>query len=419
MSIPVFIRNPDGTAWEGRIAYKWSSVRESKLSVNLGENSTPSVEDAYALYGVCSALHVSQTQSSYFGKLDPVYNFLYGHTLKKLMEVQEEETYSMPGTYIYEPQEWTSQMVSSMNWDSFCLAYYTFLCSKNDFESKAWGVLGFILNTLKSAPNVLSSLLSKAGRPSDELSCSDFWETVCDGLQFRTLDYLHEKTCYTAFHTMTTIRSLFSKERYKSLESECMEFLDEIAKARIDEACQKTYTVRELLDLNIDLLFFYKDYFASSPTTSQTKQYVTKAVFNLLHTKGDKIALAGEMLGADAVYEAALKYAQTDADRSLISNKRNKIADPVAVAKVEQEKVRHENEKKRENERRKDKATDALAKILAIVFLISVVTTVVFGLFTLLGVLKAFSKIALIVSLCIMVPFLIILAVVSAKDKKR
>ena len=87
MSIPVFIRNPDGTAWEGRIAYRWSSVRESKLSVNLVENSTSSVEDIYALYGVCSALHVSQSQLSNFGKLDPVYNFLYGHTLKKLMEV--------------------------------------------------------------------------------------------------------------------------------------------------------------------------------------------------------------------------------------------------------------------------------------------------------------------------------------------
>ena len=419
MSIPVFIRNPDGTAWEGRIAYRWSSVRESKLSVNLGENSTSSVEDAYALYGVCSALHVSQSQSSNFGKLDPVYNFLYGHTLKKLMEVQEEETYSMPGKYIFEPKEWTTQMVSSMNWDSFCLAYYTFLCSKNDFESKAWEVLGFILNTLKNSPNILSSLLSKAERPSDELSCSDFWETVCDGLQSRTLDYLHEKTCYTAFHTMTTVRSLFSGERYRVLESECLEFFDEIAKARIDEACQKTYTVRELLNLNIDLLFFYKDYFTSFSAASQTKQYVTKAVFALLHTKGDKIAAAGEMLGADAVYESALKYAQTDAERTLVSDKRNKIASSVSVAKAEQEKVQREQEKKREKERRKDKATDKIAKILAIVFLISVVTTVLFGLLTLLGVFEAFSKVVLIVSLCIMVPFLIILAVVAIQDKRK
>lgn len=417
MSIPVFIRNPDGTAWEGRIAYKWSSVRESKLSVNLGENSVSSVEDAYALYGVCSALHISQ--SSNFGKLDPVYNFIYGHTLEKLMEVQEEETYSLPGKYMYEPQEWTTQMVSSMNWDSFCLAYYTFLCSKNDFESKAWGVLGFILNTLKNSPIVLSSLLEKAGRPSDELSCSDFWETVCDGLQSRTLDYLHEKTCYTAFHAMTTVRPLFSSKRYKTLESECLEFLDEIAKARIDEACKKTYTVRELLNLNIDLLFFYKDYFALSSATKKLEQYVTNAVFTLLHTKGDKIAAAGEMLGADAVFETALKYAQTEAEKDLVLSKRNKIATAVSVAKAEQEKVKREQEKKREKERRKDKATDNIAKILAIVFLVSVVTTVLFGILTLLGVFEAFSKVAFIVSLCIMVPFLIILAVVAIQDKKK
>lgn len=419
MSIPVFIRNPDGTAWEGRIAYRWSSVRDSKLSVNFGETPMPSVEDAYALYGVCPALHISPNQISNIGKLDPVYKFLYGHTLKELMEVQEEETYSMPGKYIYEPQEWTKQMVASMNWDSFCLAYYTFLCSKNNFESKAWEVLGFILNTLRSSPNILSSLLSKAGRQSDSVSCSDFWEIVCDGLQSRTLDYLHEKTCYTAFHTMTTVHPLFSNERYKLLESECMAFFDEIARARINEACQKTYTVRELLNLNIELLFFYKDYFEYSSVTSKTKQYVTNAVFTLLHTKGDKIATAGEMLGADAVYEAALKYAQTDVDRSLISNKRNKIASSVSVAKAEQEKVQREQEKKRETQRRKDKTTDKLAKVLAIVFLISVVTTVLFGLLMLFGVFKAFSKISLIVSLCIMVPFLIILAVVAIQDKRK
>lgn len=418
VSIPVFVRNPDGTAWEGRIAYDWSSVRESKLSLYFGETPMPSIEDIYVLYGVCPLLRISQNQLSNMGNLNIVYSFLYGHSLEKMMETQEKETYSMPGKYIYEPQEWTSEMVASMNWDLFCLAYYTFLCSKNDFESKAWEVLGFILNTLKNSPNILPSLLSKAGRPSDTASCSDFWKTVCDGLQSRTLDYLHENTCYTAFHTMTAVRSLFSIERYKDLEDECLEFLDEIAKERIDEACRKTYTVRELINLNIDLLFFYKDYFASSTTTSKTRQYVTNAVFTLLHTKGDKIASAGEMLGADAVYETALKYAQTDADRNLISNKRNKIAASVSVAKAEQEKVQREQEKKREKERRKDNATDIIVRILAIVFLISVATTVLFGLLTLLGVFGTFSKTVLIVSLCVMVPFLIIIAVAAIQDKK-
>ena len=118
-------------------------------------------------------------------------------------------------------------------------------------------------------------------------------------------------------------------------------------------------------------------------------------------------------------YEAALKHVQSEADRNLISSKRNKIAASVSVAKAEQEKVQREQEKKRERERRKDKATDKIAKILAIVFLVSVVTTVLFGLLTLLGVFEAFSKVVLIVSLCIMVPFLIILAVVAIQDKRK
>ena len=328
-----------------------------------------------------------------------------------MIEVQDE-TYSTPGKYIYEPHDWTTQMVASMNWDSFCLAYYTFLCSKNDFESKAWEVLDFILNTLKSYPDILPSLLSKAGRPSDTISCSDFWDTICEGLQLRTLDYLHEKTCYTAFYTMTRIRPLFSSEKYKALESKCLEFLDEIARARIDEACQRTYTVRELLNLNIDLLFFYKDYFELSSATSNTNQYVTNAVFTLLHTKGDKIVEFGDVLGADAVYAEALKYAQTDEDVKLILTKRDKIDALVSNAKAEQE-------KKRKKEHRKDKAIETIAKSLVIVFLISVVTAVLFGLLTLFGIFEPFSKISLIISLCIMASFLIFLAVMAIQDVRK
>lgn len=218
---------------------------------------------------------------------------------------------------------------------------------------------------------------------------------------------------------MTTVRPLFSNERYRDLESECLEFLDEIARARIDAACQKTYTVTELLNLNIDLLFFYKNYFESSSATSQTKHYVTKAVFTLLHTKGDKIAAAGEMLGADAVYESALKYAQTDAERTLISNKKNIIASSVLLAKSEREAVQREQERKREKERRKDKTTDNIAKFFAVVFLLSIVTTILFGLITLLGVFERFSKIAFVVSLCILVPFLIIISVSVIQEKRK
>ena len=121
--------------------------------------------------------------------------------------------------------------------------------------------------------------------------------------------------------------------------------------------------------------------------------------------------VAGEnMLGADAVYEAALKFAQTDSDRELISNKRNKIASAVSVARADQE-------RKQEKERRKDRARDILGKALDIVFLISVATTVLFGLLTLLGISKAFSKTAFLVSLCVMVPFLIIFTIFAIQDR--
>lgn len=419
MSIPVFIRNPDGTAWEGRIAYKWSSVRKSKLELGFNETAAPTIDDAYQLFGVCSTLHISSSQHSLIGQLDKVYRFLYGHTLKELMEVQEEGSYSAPGTYFYEPQEWTTQTVRNMDWGEFCFAYYTFLCSDNNFESKAWGVLGFILNTLRNSPYFLKEILSKHGKDADEVACFDFWETVCTSLQTKSLAWLSEATCYTAFHAMISVRPLFSVEKYKQFERKCFEVFDEIARRRIDEACQKAYTVYELSSFNIELLFFYKDYFAQSASSKETERYVMNAAFTLLHTKGDKVAAGENALAADTIYEAALKYAQTEDDKKLIASKRNKISAAVAVAREAQQKAQQEYEKKWEKKKRKDKAKGLAAKVLVIIFLISVVTTVLFGALTLFAALMPFSKIAFVVSLCIMVPFLIILGVAAIQDKRK
>lgn len=69
--------------------------------------------------------------------------------------------------------------------------------------------------------------------------------------------------------------------------------------------------------------------------------------------------------------------------------------------------------------RHKERVKNTVVKLLIIIFIISIVTTVLFGLLTLLGVFKAFSKIALIVSLCIMVPFLIVIAVEGIKESSR
>ena len=69
--------------------------------------------------------------------------------------------------------------------------------------------------------------------------------------------------------------------------------------------------------------------------------------------------------------------------------------------------------------RHKERVKNTVVKLLIIIFIISIVTTVLFGLLTLLGIFKAFSKIALIVSLCIMVPVLIVIAVEGIKKSSR
>ena len=405
------VRNPNGTGWEGRINYDLSSLRKSKLIFNFHEITMPSIEDIYQLYGVCSALHIDPTKFTMVGKLEPLYIFLYGMPLYELMNTKENDSFLSIETWINEPKEWTSQMVMSMDWDLFCLAYYTFLCSNNDFHSNVWRALSSILKILKSEPMILSSVLLKCGRDSDSISSSDFWETIYDGVQVKIIAWLHENSCYTAYHSLEAVQSLLSSDRYQSLEHECCEYFDEIARERIAAACNNTYTVNELMSFDIETLFFYKDYFSLSASFKETKKHVLNSAFTHLHTKGNKVFAGGNALGADAVYEAALKYAQTDSDRNLISSKRNKISAPVAVAKEAQMQVNHEIERKRAKAERKNKARDLLTMILAVIFIVSVLSTVLFGLLALFGVFRTFSTTTFIVSICVMVPFLIIFAV--------
>ena len=395
MSIKVFERNPDGTAWEGRLAYDWTEVRKSNLIIDINQSEIPSIEEAYRLYGVCSTLNINQTRFSGLNELENVYRFLYGYTLDQLVETIGEIPYSLPPEFAYAQQEWTSQMVATMDWDLFSLSYYAFLCSSNDFKSKAWVVLDFILNTLKANPDVLVSLLSKNGRSCDAVTCSEFWATISKGLALRIRKYLHEETCYTAFHSMIAVRPFLDDEEYKFFESECFPFLDNIAKARINEIYNKSYTIQELINLNTELLFFYNEYFEYFPEAIETKKYVTRATFTFLHKIGETVAAQEQIIGADAIYDAALKYAQTDDEKDLVLCKKRVISNLVSAIKNEQE-ILH---KKKEQ---KAKLKDKLEWCVAVIFLISLITTVVSGILVLFKVWKPTTTIVLITSFLIL-----------------
>ena len=147
---------------------------------------------------------------------------------------------------------------------------------------------------------------------------------------------------------------------------------------------------------------------------SDTEQYVTNGAFTLLQRMGDKIVAAGEILGADAVYETALKYAQSEAERNLISSKRSVIASRVSILKKKKR-------RKEKFEQLKANVSDifesVFEKALIVLFIISVLATPLFGVLTLLGLFTAFSKVAFIVSLCILSLFLIMFAIVAIQDK--
>ncbi len=416
MSIPVLIRNPDGTTWEGHVAYKWSVLRKCRLELNFNEDQASLVVAVHELYGVCPALQIAPSMA---GGLDPVYKFLYGYSFEELMEVEKSGSYGMPDTYVHEPQIWTSQMVMSMDWDLFCLAYYTFLCSNNDFESEAWKVLNFILKTLKDTPSILPSLLSNCGRETGSNACTDFWDTVCHGLQTKIRGWLREESCHTAYYAMSAVRTLFSPEAYQAFEKSCCEFFDRVARARIDEVYEKDYSLEELHSFHIESLFFYEDYFALPSSPAETRQYVLNRAFTFLHSIADKVAAREKMVDADMLYEAALQFAQTGSDRELIASKRNRIAPAVSIEKAAEERARLEREKQWQKKKRKDAAKDKLAIILIAAFLISTPISVLSGLLFFIGAFLPFSKTVFYISLCITLPFLLLVAVAFIMEKRK
>lgn len=375
VSIPVFKRRPDGTGWSGRIAYNWTGLRKHWLCFDFDENEIPSIDALYQQFGVCSALIISPNKTFIARSIDPLYVFLYGHSISELLEPANSEDlrWSAPiNNWVNEPQEWTPTMVKDMDWDLFCLAYYVFLFSNSDFYTGVWSSLGAILSILQSDSNLLSSLLLKNKRNTD---LTEFWEAIYDGLQEKVILNLKESSCYTAFHSLNPLKSLFPADKYKSLEKRCCEFIDVIARNRIDAACKEKYTAKELVDFNIEILFFYDEYFKLDAAQA-TKQYVYNAMFSLLNTKGDIFLENNHIISADDIYAAALKYSQTPSQRELIASKRSKIASAVNSAREVEAREQAINqlkyEKEQEKRKRKEKLSDTAIRIMAIAVLVCV-----------------------------------------------
>lgn len=274
----------------------------------------------------------------------------------------------------------------------------------------------------------MTYLLTKNGRNS-ELAILDFWETVYDGLYKKVIFQLDEKRCYKDFRCLKKAESILREFVYQPLERECCEFFDEIARARINRVSEGSYTVMELVNFNIEKLFFYEEYLALPSSCAETKQYVLTSAFLFLSTIGDRILAANNLIGADDVYMATLKYAQTSEEKILITEKRSEIAQAVnegrmakahrrVVAGLEWEKEHEKDKKKRERQERKDRAEDILVKILASVFLISIPTTILFGILTLVEIFS-FSKIVFFVSGGIMIAFIIPLLIQEIKNRRQ
>lgn len=415
MSVEVFIRKPDGTAWEGRINYNFSAKREDDLQLKFESDANPSIDKIYQSYGVSSALELTSSQLPNLCNLAQVYRFLYGYTLSELMEVDESKTDRYYKSWLNEPQKWTKPIVLAMDWDLFCLSYYTLLCTCNSFKSEPWKVLLDILQMMKHDPKILPAILMQCGRTYDNTACAEFWGTIYSGLCTKALYWLKEQTCYTAYEALSQVRGILPDDRYQELESKCCTFWADIAQKRIDEEITKPHTVKKLANFDGELVFFYKEYFALTSTNENEKQYVLNTIYNFLSAIGDKIFATGDVLGADSVYEAALKFSQSNEENIAIIRKRNSIVSQVETAKRAKEK---KQEKQRKKERRKDRFEEVAAIVILVAVAICVLLLVVFGIFALLGIFEALAKTVLKIALVVIVVFVIFMVTMNALDKK-
>lgn len=405
-----FIRNANGTGWYGSITLNKATARRTNLKFDSEENIMSEIENFYQIYGVCPALYIPERFSE--EKFENVYKFLYGHSLEELM-TEKNSTAVLNKEFLFEPEEWTTQTVMSMDWGMFCFTYYIFLSSDKEFYTRVWNVLEFIFKTLKDSPEILISLLSSNNKKSDQESCIDFWETVYKGLHIKIMDTLNENNCYMMFREIKDLYSFFPEEKYTKLKSDCSTFLKAVARSRIDRARLKTYSVKEIVNFDIETLFFYEEFFNSTFCDVSTRQYVLSNTFNFLFGAGDEIVRMGEYLGADEAYQNALKYAQSEIDTDLISKKRKEIKKLVASDKRKRKRIYN---KERWNNYGTETITTIAVNISMAIFLISIVAVALFGIFMIFGVFKEISKTVFFISLCIVALFVLLL---NIPDKKN
>jgi hypothetical protein len=412
-----FVRRDDGTGFYGDLCWDWRTVTENRLRFQLNDSEIPAIEEIYPLFGVCTALQISPEKAPLFGTFEPLYEFLYGQPIETFLLNDHEPASFLACLSTEKPLTWTQSMVESMDWDLFCLSYYTFLYSKSDFCTQIWEALETILGILQQNPALLTYLLTKNGRYSD-LTLLDFWETVYDGLYKKVIFQLDEKRCYEDYRCLKKVESILPEFVYQPLEHECCAFFDEIARKRIDNVPEESYTVGELVNFDIEKLFFYKEYFALPSSYAETKEYVLTSMYNFFSAIGNRILAKGDLIGADDVYIAALKYAQISSEKEVIIEKRSNIAQAVNEARMAEAHRQAVAELEWKMQDLKDNAKDIFVKILAAIFLISIPTTIVFGILTFLKVFS-FSKVVFLVSGCIMMLFIVALTAQAIKDRRQ
>ncbi len=362
----------------------------------------PLWQEAYDQYG--QGLCFGEKRKYEFENLDALYVFLYGQPIDAFFESTAD--FFNPNHKRVEPQTWTPESVTSMDWDLFCFSFVHYLCAKNNTFHGTWEALRSVLTILREDPELLARKLQEAG--GDAHAPERFWNTVEQALSERLRESLNEENCYRAICLLEGIKPFFSEETYQKLEAECCAFFDRSARNRIDAAVQNTYTAQQAKEFDIENLFFYEQFFSLPSANRETKRYVYAKAYGLLSFLADKIAEAEHFAAADAVYESALKYAATGEETARVTEKRGRIS---ALVQREKAKQKKQNEK----ESKKRKRSDAAVAFLGILFFVSIIATVVFGILALTHTVH-FAGTAFFISLGVLLIYLIAFAV--GKDKR-
>lgn len=324
---------------------------------------------------------------------DSIYKMLYGYDEKELYDFFKNKTNKM------KPKNWTKDELLRISMDDFLSAFLSFIYSNFTFKDEPWEYFKKIIIELNSQDLDFWKRVSFGKKVSPKIYQEQFYEFILLEISKDVKKYLNEEQCYNCYLYLIAIKDIIKKDEYIKLEKECCVFFDKLALQRINGASYRSFNINELSCYDIEVFFFYEEYFNLESANLKTKEFIYGKAYDLHLDLINKVIKNKHYAVAEHLLNNADKYALTIQQKNTINKLKNSIKQKVYWCK----KINEIKEKWSQN------ACD----ILGVGFIIFILLSVLLLILLIIGIfvsktLFAFSWKAFLVSLVFLITDVII-----------